>query len=203
MNNHPLLKYVSITSKNLLWQISNSTTFGIPEALKNSTNEIYMQTKLSNEALYYLQVKTFLETLELSENDIEKFMMETPNHQRLGFEVFKILENTVLENQAQMLAKAFSIYVNKAISKEVFDHYTYIITRLDNHLISLIHELNSIKTNKDKPNFEFDIENPNMELVSFGFLIEVSSPLYPGSTQISRFKKTNFFYSFYNTIIKD
>ena len=203
MNNHPLLKYIAITSKNLLWQIGNSTTFGIPEALKNSTNEIYLQTKLSNETLYYLQVKTFLETLELDENDIEKFMIETPNHERLGFEIFKILENTIIENQAQMLAKAFSTYANKAISKEVFDNYTYIITRLNNHLIFLINELNSIKTNTDTPNFEFDIENPNMELVNFGFLIEVSSPLYPGSTQISRFKKTDFFYSFYNTMFKD
>ena len=65
MNNHPLLQYLSITSKHLLWQFSNSGTFGIPEALKNSANEIYLQSKLSNEALYYLQVKTFLETLDL------------------------------------------------------------------------------------------------------------------------------------------
>ena len=72
MNNHPLLQYLSITSKHLLWQFSNSGTFGIPEALKNSANKIYLQSKLSNEALYYLQVKTFLETLDLEENDVEQ-----------------------------------------------------------------------------------------------------------------------------------
>ncbi|MBU3848791.1 MAG: hypothetical protein H9855_17865 [Candidatus Acinetobacter avistercoris] len=202
MNNHPLLQYISTTSKHLLWQFGNSGTFGIPEALKNSANETYLQTKLSNEALYFLQVKTFLDTFEIDESDVEKFMKENPNNQRLGFEIFKILESTTLEKQAQMLAKAFSLYVNKIASKQNFDEYTYITMRLNSHLLFLIDELYSIKTNRDDPDFEYDIENPNMELLNFGFLIEVSSPLYPGSIPISRFKRTDFFYSFYENIFK-
>ncbi|CAM4133678.1 hypothetical protein [Acinetobacter pragensis] len=203
MNNHPLLQYISTTSKHLLWQFGNSGTFGIPEALRSSANEIYLQSKLANEGLYYLQVKTFLETLELDANDIEKFMKENPNHQRLGFEIFKILEHTILDKQAKMLAKAFQLFTQKQIFKQEFDKYTYIITRLNSHLIHLIDDLSAVKTNLDNPKYEFDIENPNMEFVSFGFLKEVSSPLYPGSTQIARFKRTDSFYCFYENIFKD
>ena len=200
MNNHPLLQYISVTSKNLLWQFGNSGTFGIPEALKNSVNEIYLQSKLANEGLYYLQVKTFLDTLDLDTDEIEKFMADHPSHERLGFEIFKILENTLLEEQARMLAKSFLLLTQNQISKQDFDRYTYAITRLDNFLIQVINELALTHAKCDPPHFEYDIQNPNMELVNFGFLTEVSSPLYLGASQISRFKKTNIFFYFYENI---
>lgn len=203
MNNHPLLQYISTASKNFLWDFANSGTFGIPNALKNSANEIYIQSKLANEGLYYLQVKTFLETLELDNKAIEKFMAENPDHQRLGFEIFKILENTILEDQARMLAKTFQIFTQEEISKQDFDKYTYIITRLNNHLIHLIKELSLIETNKDDPDFEYDIQNPNMDLAGFNFLVQVPSQLYPGGIQIAQFKRTETFYYFYENIFKD
>ncbi|OTG91054.1 hypothetical protein [Acinetobacter sp. ANC 3813] len=203
MNNHPLLQYISTASKHILWEFGNSGTFGIPNALRNSANEIYIQSKLANEGLYYLQVKTFLETLELDNKAIERFMAKNPDHQRLGFEIFKILENTILEDQARMLAKAFQFFTREEISKQEFDKYIYIITRLNKHLIHLIRELSLVETNKDDPDFEYDIRNPNMELVSFSFLVQVPSQSYPGGTQIAQFKKTETFYYFYENIFKD
>lgn len=204
MNNHPLLQYISTASKHILWEFGNSGTFGIPNALKNTANEIYIQSKLANEGLYYLQVKTFLESLELDSQAIEKFMAENPNHQRLGFEIFKILDNTILEDQARMLAKAFQIFTQEKISKQDFDKYTYIISRLNNHLIHLIRELSLVETNKDDPDFEYDISNANMDLVSFQFLIEVPSPLvFDDKIKISRYKRTTDFNFFFKNVFND
>lgn len=78
-----------------------------------------------------------------------------------------------------------------------------VITRLNCHLISLIEELYVLTTNKEDPEFEYDIKNPNLDLVSFGFLVQVASQLYPGGTQIAQFKKTNSFNYFYEHIFKD
>lgn len=96
MNDFPLLKFISDVSKNILWQVSNSSLLGIPEGLTKTISDIHINSKLSNETLYFLQVKSFLDTLELDESDVEKFMKENPSHIRLGFEIFKILENTTL-----------------------------------------------------------------------------------------------------------
>lgn len=199
MNNHPLLQYISIASKQFLWEFGNSGTFGIPNALKNSANDVYMQSKLANEGLYYLQVKTFLETLELDNQAIEKFMAENPDHQRLGFEIFKILENTILEDQARMLAKSFKLFTQQQISKQNFDKYTYIITKLNNHLITLIKEL--YKASEDTKQSKFHFPSPNMDLISFEFLVEVENN--HKFTTKSNYQRTEFFYDFYKNIFKD
>lgn len=102
-----------------------------------------------------------------------------------------------------MIGRTTLLLKNTNISKLEFDQYTYIITRLNNHLINLIKALDLLTTNIDDPLFEYDIRNPNMELVSFGFLIQVLSQLYPGGTQIAQFKKTDTFYYFYEHIFRD
>ncbi|MDD2946095.1 MAG: hypothetical protein PHG15_09980 [Acinetobacter sp.] len=204
MKKYPLLNYVGSYAQELLYETSNSALLGIPEALKNTTQKIYAQSKLNNEALYYLQVKTFLETLDLDEDEVSQFMQKNPNHQRLGLEIFKILESTILEKQAQLLAKSFKYLTKKEIDDKTFNQYTYIITKLNNHLINLLQELYFLKTNNENPEFEFDISNPNMELVSFQFLREVESPLVlDGKTKIARYKRTDEFYHFYENIFKD
>lgn len=204
MKKYPLLNYMGSYAQELLYETSNSALLGIPEALKNATHKIYTQSKLNNEALYYLQVRTFLETLDLDEKEISKFMQENPDHQRLGLEIFKILENTLIEKQAIMLAKTFKLYASGHLSKQNFDKYTYIITKLNQHLINLLQELFFLKTNNEDPEFEFDVSNPNMELVSFQFLREVESPLVlDGKTKIARYKRTDGFYHFYENIFKD
>lgn len=219
MNNYPLLQYISLFSKNLLLQFGNSVTFGIPEALKDSTNEIYLQSKLTNEGLYYLQVKTFLETLDLNEDEVEKFMTEHPSHERLGFEIFKILENTILEHQARMVARSFQLLTQKQISTQDFDKYTYIITKLNKHLIYLINSLIGIPKYDGAKEYEANhsivssiagkinipLSNPNLDLVSFGFLeTEVITDTF--GTRIGNsadYILTQDFYEFYEKVFKD
>lgn len=186
MKKYPLINYVGSYTQEILYETSNSALLGIPEALKNTTQKIYAQSKLNNEALYYLQVKTFLETLDLDEDEVSQFMQENPHNQRLGLEIFKILESTLLEKQAIMLAKTFKIYTSGHLSKQNFDKYTYIITRLNNHLIHLIeilfmmgkdfepemHETGNSLITAIGCGFKASFPSPNMDLVSFGFLEE-------------------------------
>ena len=148
------------------------------------------------------QLLAFIEEAEnINVGFIEKFFKNKDNLE-LGIEILGILDQTYLEKQAKMIGRASVLFKNLSISKQIFDKYTYIITRLNSHLIYLIEEIYTIETNRDDPEFEYDIKNPNMELVNFGFLIEVPSQLYPGSTQISQFKKTSDFYYFYENIFK-
>ena len=149
------------------------------------------------------QLLAFIQEAEnINQGFIEKFFKDKNNTQ-LGFEILGVLDQTYLEQQAKMIGRVTLLFKDGKISKQDLDKYTYIITRLNSHFILLINELYSIETNQDDPEFEFDIENPNMEFVNFGFLKEVPSPLYPGSTQITRFRRTNSFYYFYENIFKD
>lgn len=169
-----------------------SIAIGLTQAYTN-----YKNAKEQKQLLAFIQ-----EAENINHGFIEKFFRDKDNLE-LGLEVLGILDQTYLEKQAKMIGRATVLFKKQEISKQNFDKYTYIITRINNHLIYLIDELYTIKTNKEETEFEFDIENPNMEFVNFSFLEEVSSPLYPGSTQISRFKRTDSFYDFYEHIFKD
>jgi len=149
------------------------------------------------------QLLAFIQEAQNTDRDfIEKFFKDK-NNTELGFEILGILDQTYLEKQARMIARSTKLFKDQIISKQQFDQYTYIVTRLNNHLINLLQELYFLKTNKEDPEFEFDISNPNMELVSFQFLIEVESPLVlDGKTKIARYKRTDEFYHFYENIFK-
>lgn len=150
------------------------------------------------------QLLAFIQEAEnINQGFIEKFFKDKNNTQ-LGFEILGVLDQTYLEQQAKMIGRVTLLFKDGKISKQDFDKYTYIITRLNSHLILLMDELYSIETNQDDPEFEFDIENPNMEFSSFQFLIEVPSPLnLDGKTKIARYKRTNSFFYFYENIFKD
>ena len=150
------------------------------------------------------QLLAFIQEAEnINQGFIEKFFKDKNNTQ-LGFEILGILDQTYLEKQARMIGRVTLLFKDGKIPKQDFDKYTYISTRLNSHLILLIDELYSIETNQDDPEFEFDIENPNMEFISFQFLVEVPSPLnLDGKTKIARYKRTNSFFYFYENIFKD
>lgn len=169
-----------------------SIALGLTKAISN-----YKAAKNQRQLLAFIQ-----EAENADPRFIEKFFKDKENIE-IGFEILGILDQTYLEKQARMIARTTKLFKDQVISKHEFDKFTYIITRINNHILHSIDDLYTIKTNHDTPNFEFDIENPNMEFASFGFLKEVSSPLYPGSTQISRFKRTDHFYYFYENIFKD
>jgi len=150
------------------------------------------------------QLLAFIQEAEnINQGFIEKFFKDKNNIQ-LGFEILGILDQTYLEKQARMIGRVTLLFKDGKIPKQDFDKYTYISTRLNSYLILLIDELYSIETNQDDPEFEFDIENPNMEFISFQFLVEVPSPLnLDGKTKIARYKRTNSFFYFYENIFKD
>lgn len=205
MNQYPLLNFLKNAGLNILWQSGNSTLLGIPEAIKNTISDTYLQSKISNEALYYLQVKTFLETLNLTEDDVNAFMDKNLDNQRLGLEVFKILESTAFEKQAHMLAKNFKLYTTKDISKQDFDKYTYIIIKLDNHLISLINEF-SIKYNASPTERILSIPLANMDLISFGFIKKLENGSWFSESQNHTpydYKIQDEYFLFYNRLFKD
>ena len=149
------------------------------------------------------QLLSFITQLQSTDPEFVENFFQDKSNTELGYEVLGILDQTYLEKQARMISRTTLLFKESIISKKEFDRYTYIITRLNSHVLHLINDLYKIETNNDTPNFEFDIENPNMEFVNFSFLKEVPSPLYPGSTQIARFIRTPDFYYFFENIFKD
>ena len=170
-----------------------STALALTKAYSN-----YKTAKDQRQLLAFIQAAD-----EIDDRFIERFFQNS-NNTELGFEILGILDQTYLEKQARMIGRVTLLFKDGKIPKQDFDKYTYISTRLNSHLILLIDELYSIETNQDDPEFEFDIENPNMEFSSFQFLIEVPSPLnLDGKTKIARYKRTNSFFYFYENIFKD
>ncbi len=170
-----------------------STALALTKAYSN-----YKTAKDQRQLLAFIQAAD-----EIDDRFIERFFQNS-NNTELGFEILGILDQTYLEKQARMIGRVTLLFKNGKIPKQDFDKYTYISTRLNSHLILLIDELYSIETNQDDPEFEFDIENPNMEFISFQFLVEVPSPLnLDGKTKIARYKRTNSFFYFYENIFKD
>ena len=170
-----------------------SVVLGLTKAISN-----YKTAKDQRQLLAFIQ-----EAQNTDRGFIEKFFKDK-NNTELGFEILGILDQTYLEKQVKMIARSTKLFKDQIISKQQFDQYTYIVTKLNNHLINLLQELYSLKTNKEYPEFEFDISNPNMELVSFQFLIEVEPPLVlDGKTKIARYKRTDEFYHFYENVFKN
>lgn len=89
----------------------DSISAGLGSGIKDSIQNIKEYSDLSNEALYYLQIKTFLETADLDDEEVNRFFEKNKNEYRLGVEVFKILESTYIERQAILLAINFRNYV--------------------------------------------------------------------------------------------
>lgn len=118
----------------------DSVSAGLGSGIKDSIQNIKEYSDLSNEALYYLQIKTFLETADLDDEEVNRFFEKNKNEYRLGVEVFKILESTYIERQAILLAINFRNYVKNKIDKTKFNQYTSLIMKFDSHIFHLIDE---------------------------------------------------------------
>ncbi|MQW91788.1 hypothetical protein GFH30_08885 [Acinetobacter wanghuae] len=169
-------------------------------SLITSSIETYTQFRVLKEQK---QLLAFIQEAETTDVGFIENFFKDKNNTELGLEILGILDQTYLEHQARMIGRITLLLKNGDISKNQFDQYTYIVSHLNNHLISLIEHLYLVETNKEDPEFKYDVKNPNMELVSFGFLIQVPSQLYPGGTQVAQFKKTDHFNYFYDNIFKD
>ncbi|WP_168379730.1 hypothetical protein [Acinetobacter cumulans] len=62
---------LKIIAKNVGTAVTDTLSFNMGSAIKNSAEEIKEYSKLTNDALYYLQVKKFLETADLDSEEID------------------------------------------------------------------------------------------------------------------------------------
>lgn len=159
------------------------------------------------------QLLAFIEEAEnINVGFIEKFFKDKDNL-KLGIEILGILDQTYLEHQARMIGRATLLKYNGKISKQEFDKYTYIITKLNNHLTNIVEETyqlhqqrlsDSLQTHY--PPNSIDLQNANMDLLSFGFLIFNQPPHW--GDEYKKYLKSQYtiqekFLYFYHNIFKD
>ena len=135
---------------------------------------------------------------------IEKFFKDKDNLE-LGLEVLGILDQTYLEKQAKMMGRDTIFFKSLSISKQKFDKYTYIITKLNNHLITIIEHLQiEITTNSSMSIISLPI--PNMDLISFGFIQKLPDGSWFSEAQNKTpfdHKITDEYFYFYENVFKD
>lgn len=167
---------------------------GIASATGKTIEEIKQYLKESNDGLYHLHVKTFFETVDVEPENFEKFIIENPSKQKLGAEFLKIIETTVLEEQAKMYARAFTLFVKRKISETEMNKYVYIIGRLDRHLLDELKKFDKYSVNpkvhsysNGNGGYKVDsselIPNANEEFRNFGFvrshhMIQINGPKF-------------------------
>ncbi len=150
-----------IVGKHIGMGVADSLTFSGASAIKNSLAEIKSLADQSNDNLFYWQIKTFLETAssDLSEEEVTDFLNNHPQGYRLGAEIFKILESTYIEKQAELIAIAFKQRIKKIISEDEFHEYVHVISQLNHYLISVIEgDLSNIKWQISKREPDKNIE---------------------------------------------
>jgi hypothetical protein len=179
-----------------------SLALGLTKAISN-----YKTAKDQHQLLAFVQ-----EAENINNGFIENFFKDKDNTE-LGYEILGILDQTYLGKQARMIGRTAVLFKSLKISKQDFDKYTYIITRLNNHLIRLIEELYSLyisrKNNHNEskyPENTVNLQHPNMELLSFGFIIFREAPLFGDEYELykqSKYEVQNEFLEFYQKIFKD
>ena len=135
---------------------------------------------------------------------IEKFFKDKDNLE-LGLEVLGILDQTYLEKQAKIMGRATILFKSLSISKQKFDKYTYIITKLNSHLITIIEHLQTeITTNSSMSIISLPI--PNMDLISFGFIQKLPDGSWFSEAENKTpfdHKITDEYFYFYENVFKD
>ena len=220
MNTINKMNLLKIAIKNLGTTATDAITMGLASSMKDTVKEIKEYTSQCNDALYYMQVKTFLESVDLTDEDIDNFFENNNDNHRLGVEIFKILEATYLEKQAVLLAINFRNYVKGEISKSNFNHYVNLLKRMDAHIFELIDDdleyseklrKQGITEEKKLPAtvddfymvgvFENTIVSASRELVVFGFIEEEIKDIkinWETTTKpIIKRKRTSLYLKFY------
>lgn len=190
------------TTNSLLSELTKAFPFS---GLITGSIEAYTQFRTLKEQK---QLLAFIQEAEnINKGFIEKFFQDK-NNSELGFEILGILNQTYLEHQARMLGRATSLKYNEKISKQEFEKYTYIITKLDSYLISKIEHLFNIYNNNQRENNFAYAPNQPMEFISFGFIERQLVPSFSDVELEKNFKNREFkilekFLEFYKNIFKD
>ncbi|MFH7765706.1 hypothetical protein [Acinetobacter sp. BSP-28] len=174
-----------------------SVVLGLTKAISN-----YKTAKDQRQLLAFIQ-----ETENINNGFIEKFFKDKDNTE-LGYEILGILDQTYLQKQARMIGRTTVLFKNLEISKQDFDKFTYIITKLNQHLFSQIIQLNDLYN--ENIDFEGGASVPflNMDFISFGFVERRFEPSFGDSDLLLNFKNheyliQNEFIEFYEKIFKD
>ncbi len=179
-------------------------------SLITSSIDTYTKFKILKEQK---QLLAFVQETENIDNGFIGNFFKDKENTELGFEILGILDQTYLERQARMIGRSTILLKNKEISKIEFDKFTYVITRLNNHLFYIIEQIfNLYQQRKDDPNQKkypqnsINIQNPNMDLLSFEFLEPTQEPFWGGEDdniyRASKYIVTKNFLYFYNQIFK-
>ena len=171
-------------------------------SLISSSIQAYTQFRTLKEQK---QLLAFIQETETNNPDFIKDFFKDKNNTELGLEILGILDQTYLEHQARMIGRATLLKYNGKISKQEFDKYTYIITKLNNHLITIIENLQTeITTNSSMSIISLPI--PNMDLISFGFIQKLPNGSWFSEAQNKTpfdHKITDEYFYFYENIFKD
>ncbi|MFX4789296.1 hypothetical protein ABTB87_18595 [Acinetobacter baumannii] len=132
------MNLLEVIAKNCGLAVVDSVTLGLGAAVKNSFYEIKDHVSQCNDALYLMQIKTFIETIDLDEGEVKDFFSKNPDNNRLGIELFKILESTYIEKQANLLAINFQNYLQGKYDKSQFNKYINLIKKIDAHIFEVI-----------------------------------------------------------------
>lgn len=204
------MNILNIIAKNTALVVADTFTAGVGSKIKDTLSEIEEYTKQCNDSLYTLQIETFLNTVEIDQNEFERFIEKNPDNLRLGLETIKILEKTFIEKQAEMLARAFKFYVNMPTeeNKKLFNRFVFVINKMDYFLIDEIQTIVNFPVNpvqrteqRGKDHFvkmEEFVKNPSQELVTLGFLKRHSATIFLDNNEY--YGVTPFFKFFYEKI---
>lgn len=128
-----------IITKNVGMAVADGLSIGIASALKKSIEEIKERADQSSDNIFYWQLASFLKTSsDIPIEEVTRFLEQHPQGYRLGAEVFKILESTYIEKQAELISIAFKQRVRGKINEKKFNQYIHIITQLNHHIIQAL-----------------------------------------------------------------
>lgn len=179
-------------------------------SLISSSIQAYTQFRTLKEQK---QLLAFIQETETNNHAFIQNFFKDKNNTELGLEILGILDQTYLEHQARMIGRAALLKYNGKISKQEFDKYTYIITKLNNHLTNIVEETYKLHQQRlsdplqtHYPPNSIDLQNANMDLLSFGFLIFNQPPHW--GDEYKKYLKSQYtvqekFLYFYHNIFKD
>jgi hypothetical protein len=212
-----------IIAKNVGIAVADSLSMGAASAFKKSVEEIKERADQSNDNIFYWQVASFLRaSSDIPVEEVTKFLEQHPKGYRLGAEIFKILESTYIEKQAELISIAFRQRLKGIILDDEFNVYVHIISQLNYHTISTIDgDIIDIKRYilKKEPEREITLEDFNKASVDYslehilnrlGFVEEEPQyinlePDYDGQPKtgidLERiYKRTNTYFDFYSKV---
>lgn len=143
---------------------------------------VFKGLKNANELKKYRNFIRFMQTYKTNtDQEIHKYLEKNPSSE-IGEYTLSMLQELSGERQTELFARASALLLNKVISEKEFYEYGYIISKLDPHLYSLVLSLNNYcyfdENGKKDLRLTFEmhkknttsITNPNLDLISFGFL---------------------------------